>query len=124
MMTQEEYVSDAVDLLKKLIATPSVSRNEKDAADIMEQTIRKYGFEPHREANNIWIIDPHYDESRPTLLLNAHRYREACGFMDTQPVITGCRRGCTLRFGQQRLRRRTLFAPPAIQNADRKASAV
>lgn len=72
MMTQEEYVSDAVDLLKKLIATPSVSRNEKDAADIMEQTIRSYGFEPHREANNIWIIDPHYDESRPTLLLNAH----------------------------------------------------
>ena len=71
-MTQEEYVSDAVDLLKKLIATPSVSRNEKEAADIMEQTIRKYGFEPHREANNIWIIDPHYDESRPTLLLNAH----------------------------------------------------
>ena len=72
MMTQEEYVSDAVDLLKKLIATPSVSRNEKDAADIMEQTIRSYGFEPQREANNIWIIDPHYDESRPTLLLNAH----------------------------------------------------
>ena len=71
-MTQEEYVSDAVDLLKKLITTPSVSRNEKDAADIMEQTIRSYGFEPQREANNLWIIDPHYDESRPTLLLNAH----------------------------------------------------
>ena len=72
MMLHEEYVSDAVELLKKLIATPSVSRNEKDAADIMEQTIRSYGFEPQREANNIWIIDPHYDESRPTLLLNAH----------------------------------------------------
>lgn len=72
MMTQEQYVSDAVELLKKLIATPSVSRNEKDAADIMEQTIRSYGFEPQREANNLWIINPHYDESRPTLLLNAH----------------------------------------------------
>ena len=71
-MTQEQYVSDTVQLLKKLIATPSVSRNEKDAADIMEQTIRSYGFEPQREANNLWIIDPHYDESRPTLLLNAH----------------------------------------------------
>ena len=71
-MTQEQCVSDAVQLLKKLIATPSVSRNEKDAADIMEQTIRSYGFEPQREANNLWIIDPHYDESRPTLLLNAH----------------------------------------------------
>ena len=72
MMTQEQYVSDAVELLQKLIATPSVSRSEKDAADIMEQTIRSYGFEPQREANNLWIIDPHYDESRPTLLLNAH----------------------------------------------------
>ena len=72
MITQEQYVNDAVELLKKLIATPSVSRNEKDAADIMEQTIRSYGFEPQREANNLWIIDPHYDESRPTLLLNAH----------------------------------------------------
>ena len=72
MMTQEQYVSDAVELLKKLIATPSVSLSEKNAADIMEQTIRSYGFEPQREANNLWIIDPHYDESRPTLLLNAH----------------------------------------------------
>ena len=72
MITQEQYVSDAVQLLFYLISTPSVSRNEKDAADIMEQTIRSYGFEPQREANNLWIIDPHYDESRPTLLLNAH----------------------------------------------------
>ena len=35
MMTQEQYVSDAVQLLKKLIATPSVSCNKKDAADSM-----------------------------------------------------------------------------------------
>ena len=72
MMTQEQFTNDAVELLKKLIATPSVRRNEKDAADIMEQTIRSYGFEPQREANNIWVIDPHFDESKPTLLLNAH----------------------------------------------------
>ena len=72
MLTQNEYTEDALALLKKLIATPSVSRNEKDAADIMEATIRSYGFTPHREANNVWIIDPHYDEGKPTLLLNAH----------------------------------------------------
>ncbi len=72
MMTLETYVSDAVELLKKLISIPSVSRNEKDAADIMEQAIRDYGFTPHREANNIWTIAPHYNESKPTLLLNAH----------------------------------------------------
>lgn len=71
-MTQEQYTQEAVELLKKLIATPSVSRNEKDAADIMQEAIQSYGFEPHREGNNIWIIDPHFDEHKPTLLLNAH----------------------------------------------------
>lgn len=71
-MAQEQYTTAAVELLKKLISTPSISRNEKDAADIMEQTIKGYGFDAHREANNIWVLDPHYDENKPTLLLNAH----------------------------------------------------
>ena len=71
-MTQEEYVKDAVGLLSQLIATPSTSRNEKDAAGIMEKALRNYGFTPHREANNVWVIDPHFDEQKPTLLLNAH----------------------------------------------------
>ncbi len=71
-MIQETYIADAISLLQRLIATPSVSRNEKNAADIMEQTIKDYGLTPHREANNIWIIDPHYDAQKPTLLLNAH----------------------------------------------------
>ena len=72
MMTQEEYVRDAIGLLSQLIATPSTSRNEKAAADIMEKALRNYGFTPHREANNVWVIDPHFDEQKPTLLLNAH----------------------------------------------------
>lgn len=72
MMTQEEYVRDAIGLLSQLIATPSTSRNEKDAADIMEKALRYYGFTPLREANNVWVIDPHFDEQKPTLLLNAH----------------------------------------------------
>ena len=33
-MKQNEYTKEALALLKKLIATPSVSRNEKEAADI------------------------------------------------------------------------------------------
>lgn len=66
------YTHDAIELLRRLIATPSVSREETNAADIMEKEARAYGFQPHREANNVWIMDPHYDEQRPTLLLNAH----------------------------------------------------
>lgn len=72
MMTQEEYVRDAIGLLSQLIATPSTSRNEKDAANIMEKALRNYGFTPYREANNVWVIGPHFDEQKPTLLLNAH----------------------------------------------------
>ena len=71
-MTQEKYVKDAVALLTRLIATPSTSRNEKEAADIMEETIREYGFLPQREVNNVWTIGPHYNPDKPTLLLNAH----------------------------------------------------
>ena len=71
-MGNEELTERALALLKRLIATPSVSRDERLAADIMEQTIRELGYTPQREANNVWIIDPHYDEQRPTLLLNAH----------------------------------------------------
>ncbi len=67
-----EYKAEAVDLLRKLIATPSVSRNEKEAADLMEQALTSYGFECKREANNVWAFGTRYVESRPTLLLNAH----------------------------------------------------
>ena len=68
----KEYTQDAITLLKQLIATPSVSRNEEKAADILVDTITSYGFTPIREGNNVWIMDPRYDEQRPTLLLNAH----------------------------------------------------
>ena len=72
VMTQQDYGSDAVELLKEIIATPSVSRNEDKAADIMVKHILRYGFEYKREANNIWVTDRHFDRARPTLLLNAH----------------------------------------------------
>ena len=123
MMTQEQFTNDAVELLKKLIATPSVSRNEKDAADIMEQTIRSYGFEPQREANNIWVIDPHFDESKPTLLLNAHIDTvKPVDSWQRHPLCSYHRRRPSLWFGQQRLRRRTMLTTTDIQNAYREAT--
>ena len=68
----EQYVDDAVTLLKRLIATPRVSRDETAAADIMEQTIRDYGYSPCRKGNNIWIMSEDWDDSLPTIMLNAH----------------------------------------------------
>lgn len=71
-MDYKVYLQDAVSLLSELIATPSVSREEAQAADVMELYIRKYGFTSRREGNNVWVVDPHLDDGKPTLLLNAH----------------------------------------------------
>lgn len=71
-MTAQQYTGEAVSLLSHLIATPSVSRDERRAADIMEEELVRCGFTPHREANNVWAIGPCQREDRPTLLLNAH----------------------------------------------------
>ena len=68
----EGYVNDAVELLKQLIAIPSISREETKVADLLEARMTEWGLEPHREGNNLWSVCPDYDESRPTLLLNAH----------------------------------------------------
>lgn len=59
-------------MLKELIATPSVSRDEQRAADIIVRYMQQYGMEYQREGNNVWTIAPSYDANRPTLLLNAH----------------------------------------------------
>lgn len=71
-MTAQQYTGEAVSLLSHLIATPSVSRDERRAADIMEEELVRFGFTPHREANNVWAIGSCQREDRPTLLLNAH----------------------------------------------------
>lgn len=72
MEQYDNYINEALGLLQRLIATPSTSRNEAEAADVMQAALRRYGFETHREANNVWVVDPKYDSSRQTILLNAH----------------------------------------------------
>ena len=67
-----DYTERAIGLLKQLIATPSISRDETLAADIMQEYIDKMGFDTHREANNVWALCHDFEEGKPTLLLNAH----------------------------------------------------
>ena len=71
-MDEKKYADDAFDLLKLLIATPSVSREETRAADIIENALKSYGLECKRNMNNVWSIAPNFDEKRDTILLNAH----------------------------------------------------
>ena len=70
-MEYKDYTNDAVELLQRLIATPSVSREEGAAADILADFIGKCGLPVKRIGNNI-LVQETIDESKPTLLLNAH----------------------------------------------------
>ena len=65
-------MNDAVELLMELIATPRASRNETEAADVMEQQMAQWGLNPQREANNLWAVSDNFDEAKQTILLNAH----------------------------------------------------
>lgn len=68
----DAYTQKATELLSKLIAIPSISREETEAADFLETWMQHEELAPHREGNNLWCVAPDYDASRPTLLLNAH----------------------------------------------------
>lgn len=71
IMDISQYTNEAVELLKKLIATPSVSREETAAADILADFIENYGLPVRRIGNNILVCEE-LDAEKPTLLLNAH----------------------------------------------------
>ncbi len=68
----DELYYKSVDLLKKLISTPSVSREENAVADIVCDFFQTNGFAPLRSGNNVWAKSPDYDIAKPTLLLNSH----------------------------------------------------
>ena len=71
-MEVRDYTNDAVALLKALIATPSVSRDEGRAADLLERYLDHWGLPHGREGNNLWVGCPDWDDNRPTVMLNAH----------------------------------------------------
>lgn len=64
---------EAVALLRRLIATPSPSREESATADIWEEWLRSQGVDNvERLHNNVFAVAPGFDPSRPTLMLNSH----------------------------------------------------
>ena len=68
----KKMAKEGIGLLKHLIATPSISREEKEAADIIEQFIQSNGMDTWRWGNNVWTMTNVIDRNKPTLLLNAH----------------------------------------------------
>lgn len=72
-MTYDPASEAAIHLLKDMISIPSVSRDEKGVADMLQTYMAQAsGLEVSRHNNNLWLIAPGFDETRPSLLLNAH----------------------------------------------------
>lgn len=68
----ESLQAEAKQLLKKLIATPSFSKEEGNTATIIETFLQSHSVKTNRIQNNIWATNLHYDQSKPTILLNSH----------------------------------------------------
>ncbi|MEP7238884.1 MAG: M20 family metallo-hydrolase [Ferruginibacter sp.] len=71
-MSTEILYNDAVALLKKLIATPSFSKEEDKTADIIAQFFAERNIPANRLLNNIWCVNTYFDKNKPTILLNSH----------------------------------------------------
>ena len=68
----DEIYYKAVDLLKEMISTPSVSHDEAAVADIVTRFLDDESFDVKRFGNNICVEAGERDASLPTLLLNSH----------------------------------------------------
>ena len=65
-------ISDAINLLKQLIATPSFSKEEDKTADLLEQFFQQKNIKANRYLNNVWATNKYFDPKKNTLLLNSH----------------------------------------------------
>lgn len=68
----ENLYREACDLLCKLIAIPSYSKEENQTADLIAHFLEEHKVQTYRHGNNVWAVTRHYDPAKPTLLLNSH----------------------------------------------------
>ena len=67
-----QLFNEALDLLKQLIAIPSLSKEEDKTADLIQTFFQDKGISTQRKGNNIWVKNLHFDVGKPTILLNSH----------------------------------------------------
>jgi acetylornithine deacetylase len=68
----KKLTAEAIELLRRLIATPSFSREEDGTAALIERFLQEKGVGTHRLKNNVWAFNRHYSPEKSTVLLNSH----------------------------------------------------
>ncbi|MBN1986854.1 MAG: M20 family metallo-hydrolase [Prolixibacteraceae bacterium] len=61
-----------IDLLKSLISTPSFSKEEEKAAEIMRSFLTLEQIPFKTKQNNTWAFNKHFKKGKPVILLNSH----------------------------------------------------
>jgi len=64
--------TEAIALLKELIATPSFSKEEDQTAGIIGKFLAIRQIPATRVGNNVFALNEYFDENKPTILLNSH----------------------------------------------------
>ncbi|MGA9213078.1 M20 family metallo-hydrolase [Kaistella sp.] len=68
----EILLNIAIELLKKIIATPSLSKDEYDVSLVIERFFSQRNIPTNRFKNNIWATNKYFDENKPSIVLNTH----------------------------------------------------
>jgi acetylornithine deacetylase len=72
MNLSQQLSQEAIELLQKLIACPSFSKEETGTAAILAEYFGERNIPYLRKENNIWARNQHYNKELPTILLNSH----------------------------------------------------
>lgn len=64
--------NNAIQLLKRMIAIPSISRQEEKLADMLQQYMLEQGCNVMRHNNNLMAKSNNFNNQKPAILLNAH----------------------------------------------------
>ena len=64
--------TDAIELLKQLIATPSFSMEEDNSSALIRSFLENNGVKTEQYLYNIWAKNKYFDANKPTVLLNSH----------------------------------------------------
>ena len=72
METTAKFSFDPIWLLKKMIAIPSFSGEEKEVANLISKVLDNSGIKHMRFCNNLWSFNKYFDPKKKTILLNSH----------------------------------------------------
>lgn len=67
-----DNLKQTIKRLQQLIGIPSYSKEEHDAVNCFENWMMEDAIIYMRARNNVWAKNKHFNESKPTILLNSH----------------------------------------------------